>query len=310
MATKPIRKCKYITSTDWEERDKDGIGQMRWKIMLINNDGTPRSAEAIKEDIKKIKKDQLQKNVDYHRIPDQSTLTQTQTSILQQQNEKDQRVKEPVQHTFQLPEVKYEPLVLHLDLNTGNTGAIIGSSKTGKTTLLMHIYKQYYQQDTPSKLIPILFAQNAHIESYKQRDLIKIDRWCPEVIRGELKIQKYSNNGHEFANFIDDMVDLDRDVMLKNLILTYRNSKISSYICLQYAKLLARSERTNVNNVMLFQQNTDEAAEASVDCFLATHFKKLKIPKDQWVPYFHHVTRNHGFFHIHPATGEVRICKV
>jgi hypothetical protein len=298
-------KCTWVKTTDFELRDKNKSGAMRHKLMLINDDGTAKSKETIAIERKKIHDAQDEKNNEYERAKFEKlgTTTQTSTTVLS-------RETQPVQYTSQLPEVKYEPLVLHLDLNTGNTGAIIGSSKTGKSTLLMHIYKQYYQRDVPLKIIPILFARNAHIEHYKQRDLIKIDRWCPEIIKGELKIQKYSENGHEFVNFIDDFVDLDRDPMLKDLILTFRNSKISSYICLQYAKLLSKSERTNVNNVMLFQQNTDEAAEASVECFLATHFKKLRIPRDQWVPYFHTVTRNHGFFHIHPATGDVRICKI
>lgn len=296
----PKTKTKYVITTDHETRDKYGNGQMRYRIKLYNGD-TPRTKEEIEADIKKIKDDQAEKNEAYKRrvLPE----TKNVKNIIAVTSPKEE---------IEIPqkEIKYEPLSIHLDENTGNTGAIIGSSKMGKSTLLMHIYKQYYQREVPEKIIAILFAQNSHIPMYKTSGLITIDRWCKDIIEGEKKIQKFSDNGHEFVNFIDDFIDLDKDMTLKNLLLTLRNSKISSYICLQYANLLNKASRSNVNNIFLFGQNTDEAAQVSVDCWLETYFKKMKIPKEEWVPYFKEVTKNHGFFHIHPQTNTVKICKV
>ena len=90
-----------------------------------------------------------------------------------------------------------------------------------------------------------------------------------------------------------------------------RNSNISTIICLQYVNTLSKAARSNVNNVLLFGQNTDEAAEVCINVYLRTWFKKQGVHGlvDQ-ISEFHRLTLDHGFFHVHPATGKVSLCKL
>lgn len=299
---KEVRKYRYSVVTDHEQRDKTGNGVIRWRVKNWNDDGTPRDDQEVKQEIQVIRDQMKKKNEEYAR-----SLGKTLADGIRNTAYKEVIIQSPLSLSSI---IKYEPLQMHLDSDTGNTGAIFGSSKRGKTTLLMEIYKKYYQSSVPDNLIPIAFVKNSQIGAYAKNGLIKIDEWKPEIIEAERKIQKFSKNKHEFLNLIDDFLDIKHQKMLDNLILSFRNSKISSYICLQYVNALSKSARSNVNNVFIFGQNTDEAADVSINCYLASYFRTNKIPKDQWTQVFHKITSDHGFFHIYPSTMEVRICKL
>lgn len=188
---------------------------------------------------------------------------------------------------------------LKLDKGTGNTTCILGSSKKGKTTLLMKLYDKYYKKD-----ITTLFSVNTQI--YKKKGLIiKEPDSIKEVIDAQLDIQKGTDNHYKFCDMFDDVINLKKDIV-NNLILTYRNSNISSIISLQYGFLLSKMIRANANNFIFFGFNSDEAIEDIIKLFFKSHFSKLGYKKlAEQVDFYKKVTKNHGFIYLHPASDSI-----
>lgn len=193
-------------------------------------------------------------------------------------------------------------VTLALDPGTGNSTALIGSSKQGKSTCMMHLYRKHYAD---AKSVNVLFATNPQIALYTSKKLISVPTYDPRFIQMAQSINRRTNNAYPFLFMIDDIVDRRDDVVLKQLILTYRNSNISSIICLQYTNLLAKVSRANMNNLLLFGFNSDEAIEIVCKQFLSTHLRSQGVLPEHWNAYYRKVTANHGFFYVRPATNEV-----
>lgn len=205
----------------------------------------------------------------------------------------------------------HKGLTLKLDPRTGNTTFLLGSSKAGKSTALMKIYDKYYAK---KKYISILFSINKHIRVYKGHKFLLR---CPSFNKDAEKIVlmgKYINskcrNKYSFVNIFDDMIDTGHNKLLNNMILTYRNSNISSLISLQYTYLLSKKARSNINNILLFHFNTDEGRKTVVETFLRATFAKMgyKTMNEQ-INLYKKLTSNYQFIYLHPASGHFSIHK-
>lgn len=205
------------------------------------------------------------------------------------------------------------PFKLLLDKGTGNTTFILGSSKMGKSTALMKVYDKYYKLNSAgddSGFISTLWTCNPQIQLYKKhKNLLVAGCWNKngeEIIKQQKKIQTGTNNKYKFLNIFDDVISVRNNVLLDNLILTYRNSKMSSIISLQYSNLMSKCSRANCNNIMAFGFNTDESIEVVIKTFLSGYLKQngiIKLP-DQ-INWYKMVTANHSFIYIKPADGVV-----
>lgn len=212
-----------------------------------------------------------------------------------------------------LPKIKYlKTLRLHLDIGTGNTTVLLGSSKAGKTVLMMHIFEKFYNK---SKFINTLFSSNSQIGLYKGRkNLIKASNFGK---KGEeyVKLQKFINkkcdNKYEWINFFDDIIDIRFNRLLNNLILTYRNSKMSFVGGLQASKLANPNMRGNINNVICMHFNTDELAEQVVNIYLKSAFIKMGIlsPNERLI-FYKKSTKDRGFIYIHPSSQSISFHKI
>lgn len=205
-----------------------------------------------------------------------------------------------------------DKLNLKLDKGTGNTTYLLGSSKRGKSSLMMHIFKKYYNK---KNFITTLFSINSQIPLYKSsKSLIKIDNFghdAQRYIKMEQVANKKCKNKYNWANLIDDVIDIRQNTLINNMILTYRNSKISSVICLQYSNLLSKQSRSNINNVICFGFNTDEAIEVVIKIFLKGAFNKLGIRGlDEQIAFYRKMTMDHGFIYIHPESGTISFHKL
>lgn len=201
------------------------------------------------------------------------------------------------------PEIIWQPDVeLKLDQATGNSTVLIGSSKAGKTTVMMHLFEKYYGS---RDFVSVLFAGNPQLAAYKAPKLIVVDKYEPGLIRMAHKIQKETDNHYKFAFMLDDMLEQRDDRTLKNLVLSYRNSEISSVACLQYTNLLAKNSRANVNNILLFRFNSEEATELAVKQFTKAFFRRLGVEPEDMIDFYKRATANHGFIYIHPASDTI-----
>lgn len=216
-------------------------------------------------------------------------------------------------------ESEREPLKLQLDKGTGNTIFVLGSSKMGKSTALMKIYDKYYAD---SRTVSILWTCNPQIKLYKRHKHLLIagvdgcgglDSDAQNLIKSQKKIQTGTKNKYQFLNIFDDVIAVRNNALLDNLILTYRNSKMSSIISLQYSNLMSKCGRANCNNILAFGFNTDEAIEVVIKTFLISYLtKKNKDAGNKTAPsmpemiqWYKEATSNHGFIYIKPADGHV-----
>jgi hypothetical protein len=72
---------------------------------------------------------------------------------------------------------------------------------------------------------------------------------------------------------MDDCIDLKGGLLIK-LILTLRNANISTVICIQYSKLLSRSQRQSIHDYYMMNMKLEDL-EYLMSGFLAPHFRQL-----------------------------------
>lgn len=208
----------------------------------------------------------------------------------------------------ELPGVQHKKsLTLKLDEGTGNSTVLLGSSKAGKSTTMMYLFRRHYGG---ADFISVLYASNPQIGLYAGKDrvgkrLITVTGYDPRLIRMARAINRGADNKYKFCFMLDDIIDQRQDKTLAELILTLRNSNISSMVCLQYSNLLAKMSRSNVNNILLFRFNSDESIEIAIAQFLRSHFRRLGVPPDQMVAFYKSVTADHGFIYVHPSTDTI-----
>jgi len=204
---------------------------------------------------------------------------------------------------------------LKLDANTGNTCCIYGSSKTGKSSLLMHLYNKYYPYND---YISTLFSINSHIGIYGSNKTLLKSNCFNQRSEKYIKLQKYINsrikqkkNQYKFLNMFDDIIDTKHTKLVNQLIMTYRNSNISTIICLQYVYLLSKMNRANTNNIIIFDCNTNESCTDIIKTFLKPYFLKLGFKQfEQQMQFFKYITNNHGFFYINPNKDSISFHRI
>lgn len=299
-------KTKYLYLVDQEKKDQTGNGRIMFKQSTLKQDGTEKTPQEIQQHFQQIRLQMAKKNADYQLARAYANGNVHEVTKLSFENNKIIEKKNPI--PLDLNEVK-EP-ILSLTPNTGNTFAIIGSSKRGKSTLAIYIYKKLQDQD--KNLISILFAKNPQATVYKKlpKKLIITSDLHEDVINTEQQINKISKNKFNFLNIIDDFIRVKQDT-IDELILTYRNSNISTIIALQYSYLLSKQSRNNTNNVFLFGMNTDEAISDTIKIFLTSYYHNRNINDlPSQIADYREATRDHRFFHIIPETGYIKLCKL
>lgn len=287
---------KNVTFYDAERKDTKGSGYYSKKFNM-----SKLTEEEYNDKVKTIRDEQKKRNALYKEKKNEEKKEQTKVMIGEKQSHEIVTRINP-----NLPTIRNE-IDLKLDENTGNTTVLLGSSKMGKSTLLMHLYDKYYSS---KEFISILFSINPHINIYKDhKNLIQCNTFNKDT-ETLIKEQKYINvkckNKYKFVNMLDDIIDVKFSALISNLILTYRNSNISSLISLQYPKLLNKSARANINNIILFNFNTDETIIDTIKLYLRNHFNKLGFKTfDEQLSLYKELTKNHGFIYLNTINNYI-----
>jgi hypothetical protein len=185
----------------------------------------------------------------------------------------------------------------------GVSFALIGSTRSGKTTLLKHILEKYFE-----KHIVVLMSNSIHAPIYKEiDDCIKSPLYSPRIIREGYEINRKTNNHYPFLFVLDDVVDKKNDKELLKLLTIYRNSGLSTIISVQSPILLNTASRGNVNFVCLGKMNSDENIEKIVRMYLMS-FLSGRI--DDKIREYKRLTEDHHWFLINNLTGEVFRTKI
>jgi len=201
---------------------------------------------------------------------------------------------------------------IKLDKQTGNSIVLLGSSKAGKTTLLNHIYKDYFSsKDAPcfksgfsKDPISVLFSVNVHAKIYQDpaiKGVIKVNKFnkdANEMIKKMKRINCEQRNKFNYLVILDDIIDAKYSGTLNNLILTYRNSNFSSIISLQYPYLLSKSSRSSINQCFFGSFNTDESIVSVLKSFLGSAFSRLGYhTQDAQVDLYRELTKDYHFLY-------------
>ncbi len=282
-----------INVYDAERYDKNGSGLRRITETISDNTSQGDLDTLISE----VKNDQKLKN------------TQYRLSLVKKPPPVDLNITKIIEENRPNNEFKLEyqdDITLDLDPDTGNTTVLFGSSKQGKTTTMLEILKKQYIPN-PNNIVT-LFCRNDHGEIYQDIEL-KCNTFNNKA-RDYVLLQKFINskckNKYNFTNAIDDIINVRYSKILNEMILTLRNSNISTLICLQYVRLLSKQARGNVNNVLCFQSNTDENTEEIIKVYLRNHFKKMGIKKlPDMVILYKEITKNHGFIYVNMRNGNI-----
>lgn len=195
---------------------------------------------------------------------------------------------------------------LSLSHSTGSTLVIYGSSKRGKSTLMMHLYKKYFRS---KENINTLFSGNPHLKVYKKDSRLLVGYGFGEEHAKYIMMQQYINvktgNEYRFINLFDDIIDQKYAPVMNKMMLTYRNANISLVIALQYVLLLSKQNRANVNHSFVFGMNSVEDIESVIERVLRPYFLEMNIKPEYMIEFFKAVTADHGFIYLDNVNNKI-----
>lgn len=184
---------------------------------------------------------------------------------------------------------------------------MVGSTRSGKSTALKHIMDKYFK-----KHCGVLFSQSVKANAYKDMNyplIAKSAAYVPELIKDMYLINKDTKNHYPFLVVIDDCPLIRADKELIKLTTIYRNSGLSSIICMQNLQMLNPTARSNINFVLLFRLNNTEAIERTIKTFLRGY-----LPQgwnyDRKIAWYKEQTEDHHFLFIDNLQGTICRCKI
>lgn len=206
--------------------------------------------------------------------------------------------------------VLQSPLNLSLDQGTGSSICILGQSKSGKTSLMVNLYKKYFMNN--KKMISTLFCDNPQLPIYKAKRLTVtwgFNEYHTKLIQSQQWLQKRTNNRYNFLNILDDICDKKNSVVLNKMILTYRNSLISTIIVLQYLYLISKANRCNINHFFIFKVGNAQIATEIINHLLKPYFQDLKINPHEMNLFFMNMTKDHSYIHLDNQKNRIYFIK-
>lgn len=146
---------------------------------------------------------------------------------------------------------------------------MIGSTRSGKTTILNYLYQKYFKD-----YVSTLFTNSRNSGSYKKIEKTSVcsDMYHSEVVKDMYKINHGTKNHYKFLCIIDDVTDHKGEKETLKLFTIYRNSRISTILGAQATTLMSKTCRANINFVMLGRLNNDGEIEAVIKSYLTSLF--------------------------------------
>lgn len=186
------------------------------------------------------------------------------------------------------------------DTETGGvTMAVIGSTRSGKTTLLKHAVTKLFDEHCG-----VLMSPSLHAPIYKDlgKNLVKAPEYVPSVIDEFYKINKATKNHYPFAVVLDDVVTAKFDRTLMKSFTIYRNSGITTVMSVQNPVILNSVTRGNFNYCLLGYLNSSEACERVIRMFCYSEIPGKNI--EEKVKEYQRLTEGHHWLMLDFLTGE------
>ena len=163
--------------------------------------------------------------------------------------------------------------------HTGVTFGIIGKSFSGKTHFWVHELNKLNKEQLNAYNAILFFTESTSAEPLSmlkknvKKKMITMDRFCPSLLAVLKRLNDETKNKFKFLVILDDILEL-RSMLIIKMVLTLRNSNISTVISIQYEKLLTPSQRSSLHNLYIFNLRT-ESWEYMLKGYLLGNFKEL-----------------------------------
>ena len=200
---------------------------------------------------------------------------------------------------------------LFLDINPEKAYSFLfmGSTRSGKSTLMKHIIGRFVQ-----KKINILMTESPSADIYGsgefKKNCIMAPQFMPGIIKLAYKINRNTGNHYQFNFIFDDMISGKAHPQLKKALTIYRNSGIGVMISSQSMTLaLGPAERSNINIVFLGFFNNDEQPREIIKAYLSSWFP-TDMKMDDKIKMYKDITKNHNWICINNLTGEIFVTKI
>ncbi len=195
-----------------------------------------------------------------------------------------------------------------LPTNGGCSWVLCGSSRSGKSTLMKYLVKEFY-----TKSATVMFSQNGHTEIYKTlgKDVIVSEKFLPQLITEAHEINTKCDNKIPFLFISDDYVgyDVKNSMEITKLLTIFRNANCSSIFSFQHRTLISPTGRAQVNYIAIFAQQTPKNWKNMIDEFLDC-WLPMTMTMPEKIAWCKAATTDHQFLFIDNIKGECYISKL
>lgn len=199
-------------------------------------------------------------------------------------------------------------LDLTMPTNGGVSIALIGASRSGKTTLMKYLYRKHF-----SKHITLMCSMNPQADIYKDFDsrVIISPEYHPELLREAHEINQMTDNKFPICFISDDYVDtkIKNDPEITRCMTIMRNAAISSIWSFQGRTLMNAVGRNNINYIAILKQQTPREWEAVIKEFLSM-WLPAGMTMREMVEFCRLATEDHQFFFIDNINGVCYLSKL
>jgi hypothetical protein len=164
---------------------------------------------------------------------------------------------------------------------TGRTYAVVGKSFCGKTTFIVNNLNLLKEDELNQYNAIFYFTSSTNAKPLEglspevKKRFILVPRWIPKIIKALKRINDKTKLMFKFLVFFDDIINLGGNV-IADLILTLRNSNISTVLSVQDFKMMTPAQRNSIHHLYIFQQYP-ERWEFILKGFLSGSLKE-KLP--------------------------------
>jgi len=132
---------------------------------------------------------------------------------------------------------------------------VIGSSFCGKSTFVFKVADMMFNTND---ILTIAMLDNPQADVYNTlpRSYQIVDTFRADLVKAMHSIAKKTKNKFKFGVILDDIIDLRYSNTLRSMLLSWRNSRISSILSLQDVSLVSRSMKNSISYLCL-RNNTD-----------------------------------------------------
>jgi len=178
---------------------------------------------------------------------------------------------------------------------------LVGSTRSGKTTMLNYLYDTYFKKYITTVMSNSL---NSDAYDYVKQYAVLSDLYHPEMLKDMYSINHATQNNYKFCVILDDLTNIKNDKEYRRLLTIYRNSRISCIVSAQGISMFDKTCRGNINIVILGRMNSDAEVEKVVKEYLISYFPK-NISLGEKITLYRQLTDDHFFIVVEQVEGHV-----